>query len=236
MPRQSNPRRDAEPPIPPIPPIPPEPPQPPELQIGCDGSRSFRLGDMIGLFATGRREWHRNWGPFHFDFEFDDDGRGRGRRGRSRRMFESGQLRLVLLKLISEESRHGYDLIRAIEELTGGRYAPSPGVVYPTLTLLQDMGLVEEAADEGARKPFQITKAGTAHLEENADEVDELMERLRDLAPREGSAAGPAIGRAVKNLMTALKHRVGRDGFNDDLLHEVAAILDEAAQRIERVK
>ena len=68
---------------------------------------------------------------------------------RSRRMFESGELRLVLLKLIADEPRHGYDLIRAIEELTGGEYAPSPGVVYPTLTLLQDMGQIEEAAGEG---------------------------------------------------------------------------------------
>ena len=237
MPRQH--RHEGEPPIPPQPPIPPEAPIPPEPPMSCRESRAFRFGDVVGLFANGPRSWHRNWGPFHFDVEIDDDGRGRGRnrgRGRSRRMFESGQLRLVLLKLISDQPRHGYDLIRAIEELTGGEYAPSPGVVYPTLTLLQDMGLVEEAPGEGARKPFQITKAGTAHLEENAEEVEELFERLKDLAPREGSAAGPAIGRAVKNLMTALKHRVGREGLNDDLLHEIAAILDDAAQRIERIK
>ena len=91
--------------------------------------------------------------------------RARGRRGRRGRMFESGQLRLVLLKLIADEPRHGYDLIRAIEELTGGEYAPSPGVIYPTLTLLQDMGLIEEAPGEGARKPFQVTEEGRKHLE-----------------------------------------------------------------------
>ncbi len=101
-------------------------------------------------------------------------------------MFESGELRLVLLKLIADEPRHGYDLIRAIEELTGGEYAPSPGVVYPTLTLLQDMGLIEEAAGEGARKPFQITDEGRAHLAERSDEVDGLIARLSDLKPREG--------------------------------------------------
>ena len=151
-------------------------------------------------------------------------------------MFESGELRLVLLKLIADEPRHGYDLIRAIEEMTGAEYAPSPGVVYPTLTLLQDMGLIEEAKEKGPRKPFQATDEGRKHLEENADEVEALFERLRDLAPREGSSAGPAIGRAVKNLMTALRHRIGRDGLNDDLLHEIAGILDDAAQRIERVK
>jgi len=151
-------------------------------------------------------------------------------------MFEGGELRLVLLKVIADEPRHGYDLIRAIEELTGGEYAPSPGVVYPTLTLLQDMGLIEEAAGEGPRKPFQATDEGRAHLDQRSEEVDALFERLSELKPRESNAAGPAIGRAVKNLMTALSHRVGRDGLDEELLHEIAAILDEAAQRIERVK
>ena len=151
-------------------------------------------------------------------------------------MFESGELRLVLLKLIADEPRHGYDLIRAIEELTGGEYAPSPGVVYPTLTLLQDMGLIEDAPGEGPRKSFRVTDEGRAHLDERSDEIDALFERIEELRPRDRATAGPAIGRAVKNLMTALSHRVGRDGFNEDLLLEIAAILDEAAQRIERVK
>ncbi|MGI8930928.1 MAG: PadR family transcriptional regulator [Sphingomicrobium sp.] len=151
-------------------------------------------------------------------------------------MFESGQLRLVLLKLIADEPRHGYDLIRAVEELTGGEYAPSPGVVYPTLTLLQDMGLIEEARAEGPRKPFQVTVEGRALLEEKADEIEALFERLEKFAPHERHSGGPSIGRAVGNLMNALSHRIGRDGIDDDLLHEIATILDEAAQRIERVK
>jgi len=200
---------------------------------GCGprGRVEFNLPEA--LFAMGSA---RGWGPFHFDFGDGAEGfSGRGRR-RSRRMFESGELRLVLLKLIADEPRHGYDLIRAIEDLTGGEYAPSPGVVYPTLTLLQDMALIEEAPGEGPRKAFQITDEGRKHLEEREEEVEALFERLRDLAPREGSGAGPAIGRAVKNLMTALRHRVSRDGIDDELLHEIAAILDEAAQRIERVK
>ena len=206
---------------------------------GC-GPRAhieFDLPDGLQGMAGGRGR-HGGWGPFHF--EFGDEGfGGRGRGGRRypgrKRMFEGGELRLVLLKLIADEPRHGYDLIRAIEELTGGEYAPSPGVVYPTLTLLQDMGLIEEAAGEGARKPFQITQEGRAHLDERADEVDSLIERLTDMKPRH-SDAGPAIGRAVRNLMTALSHRVGRDGLDEELLHDIAAILDEAAQRIERVK
>jgi len=199
---------------------------------GCGprGRFEFDLPEALLAMRGGR-----SWGPFHFDFGDGPEGSGRrGRRGR--RMFESGELRLVLLKLIADEPRHGYDLIRAIEELTGGEYAPSPGVIYPTLTLLQDMGLIEEAKEKGPRKPFQVTDEGRKHLEDNAAEVEALFERLAELAPREGSGAGPAIGRAVKNLMTALRHRIGRDGLDDELLHEIAAILDEAAQRIERVK
>ena len=204
---------------------------------GC-GPRGWPEGmeALEGLFAM--RGGRGSFGPFHFDFG-DDPRSGRGGRGGGRgrrRMFESGELRLVLLKLIADEPRHGYDLIRAIEDLTGGEYAPSPGVIYPTLTLLQDMGLIEEADAEGSRKPFQATAEGRAHLQEKADEVEALFERLAELAPHERHSGGPPIGRAVKNLMTALGNRIGRDGLDDELLHEIAAILDEAAQRIERVK
>jgi DNA-binding PadR family transcriptional regulator len=202
---------------------------------GPRGQIEVQLPEAL-LAMRGGRGWQGSWGPFHFDFG-DEGWGGGGRRGRGRkRMFEQGELRLVLLKLIADEPRHGYDLIRAIEELTGGEYAPSPGIVYPTLTLLQDMGLIEEAPGEGPRKPFQITGEGRTHLEDRSDEVEGLIERLEELRPRRDQMAGPAIGRAVKNLMTALSHRVGRDGLDEELLHEIAAILDEAAQRIERVK
>ena len=203
---------------------------------GCGprGQFDFCVPDAL-LAMRGGRGWRGSWGPFNFDF--GDEGWSGGRRGRrARRMFEGGELRLVLLKLIADEPRHGYDLIRAIEELTGGEYAPSPGVVYPTLTLLQDMGFIEESAVEGPRKPFQATDEGRNYLEERAEEVEALFERLQDLKPRAEHTAGPAIGRAVRNLMTALSHRVGRDGLDEELLLEIAAILDEAAQKIERAK
>jgi DNA-binding PadR family transcriptional regulator len=203
---------------------------------GCGPRGRVEINIPEGLMAMrGGRGWQGNWGPFHFDID-GSEGWG-GRRGRrARRMFESGELRLVLLKLIADEPRHGYDLIRAIEDLTGGEYAPSPGIIYPTLTLLQDMGLIEESPGEGPRKPFQVTDDGRKHLEERQDEVDGLFERLQDLKPDERHNTGPVLGRAVKNVMTALSHRIGREGFDEELLHEIAAILDEAAQRIERVK
>jgi DNA-binding PadR family transcriptional regulator len=188
-----------------------------------------------GLIAVGRRSG--GWGPFHF--EFDDNGWSGGRRGggrRGRRMFESGELRLVLLKLLAEDPRHGYDLIRAIEELTGGEYAPSPGVVYPTLTLLQDMGLIEEAAEEGPRKRFQVTDEGREHLEEKSEEVEALFDRLKEFAPKDSHGGGATLGRGIQNLMAAVRNRVSRVGWDEDLTHEITAILDEAAQRIERLK
>jgi DNA-binding PadR family transcriptional regulator len=202
---------------------------------GCGPRGQFGFNLPEGLMAMpGGRGWQGHWGPFTFDFG-DEGSRhgGRGRRGR--RMFESGELRLVLLKLISDAPRHGYNLIREIEELTGGEYAPSPGIVYPTLSLLADEGYIEQLDKPGVRQAYGATDEGRAYLEENRDEVEALLDRLRQMKPS-GTGAGPAIGRAVKNLMTALTHRVGRDGLDEELLHEIAAILDEAAQRIERVK
>jgi DNA-binding PadR family transcriptional regulator len=201
---------------------------------GCHPRGRIEIDVPEALLAMGRRSG--GWGPFHF--EFDDSGFGGTRRGgrRSRRMFESGELRLVLLKLIADEPRHGYDLIRAIEDLTGGEYAPSPGVVYPTLTLLQDMGLIEEAPGEGPRKPFQVTDEGRAHLEEKADEVEALFDRLREFAPKESHHGGATIGRGIQNLMAAVRNRVSRVGWDEELTHEITSILDEAAQRIERLK
>jgi DNA-binding PadR family transcriptional regulator len=151
-------------------------------------------------------------------------------------MFESGQLRLVLLKLIADQPRHGYDLIRAIEELTHGSYAPSPGIVYPTLTLLQDMGLIEEAGADGPRKAFAATAEGLALLVEKADEVDALFARLSGAGDGRRRAGGRPIQRAVGNLLSALWHRVTAEDMSEDRLHDIAAILDDAAQRIERIK
>ena len=148
---------------------------------------------------------------------------------------DSGELRLVLLSLIAGEARHGYDLIRAVEELSAGVYVPSPGMVYPTLTMLQEMGLIQEVASEGARKAFSITAEGTQHLETRKAEVEALMARLGELAAsRERTDAGP-IRRAMENLRSALIDRFERGDTGNEAIHQAAAILDEAAQRIERL-
>jgi DNA-binding PadR family transcriptional regulator len=210
------------------------------MNIGGCGPRS-RNGipeALIGL-AAASRGWQGSWGPGGWSFEWGGGGgRGgrHGRRGRARRMFESGELRLVLLKLIADQPRHGYDLIRAVEEMTGGEYAPSPGVVYPTLTMLLDMGHIEEAEAEGARKAFSITPEGQAELDDKAEEVEALFERLAELKPEQEHHGRAPIKRAVGNLLSAIWHRVADEEMDDETLHQIAAVLDEAAQKIERLK
>jgi DNA-binding PadR family transcriptional regulator len=202
---------------------------------GC-GPRVGGFPEAIIAMGMGRGWGRGGFGGGWGGWGGDEWGGGRGGRGGRRRMFDAGELRLVLLKLIADQPRHGYDLIRAIEELTHGAYAPSPGVVYPTLTMLQDMGLIEEAPGEGSRKAFQITEEGNAHLAEKEEEVAGLFERLEDVGGDQRKAGGAPIKRAVGNLLSALWHRATREDMDEARLHEIAAILDEAAQKIERLK
>jgi DNA-binding PadR family transcriptional regulator len=194
-------------------------------------------GDFAGHHFSGHHlgprggKFGRGDGPK--DWSGDGPGFGRGGGGR-RRMFDGGELRLVLLKLIADKPRHGYDLIRAIEERTGGAYAPSPGIVYPTLTMLSDMGLIEEQSAEGARKQFAITPEGTTHLAEHDAEVTAMLARLDALgAMRERTDAVP-IRRALHNLRSVLQSRLG-EGLDKDRMHDAAALIDEAARKIERL-
>ncbi|MBP1806354.1 PadR family transcriptional regulator [Rubellimicrobium aerolatum] len=156
-------------------------------------------------------------------------------RGGRRRVFEPGELRLVLLWLVAEAPRHGYDLIREMEARSGGAYAPSPGVVYPTLTLLLDMGLAEEAAGEGARKVAAATEAGRQHLAERAAEVEAALARLTALAQVQERTDATPIRRAMQNLKAALHGRFSQDGADRALILDAAALIDEAARKIERL-
>ncbi|WP_168707965.1 PadR family transcriptional regulator [Sphingopyxis sp. PAMC25046] len=161
---------------------------------------------------------------------YNDDGGAR-----RRRMFDSGELRLVLLKLIADEPRHGYDLIRQIEELTGGAYAPSPGVIYPTLTLLDDMGLIEAQQSEGAKKLFAITDAGRAEIETNAALAERLIARLTEIGEERQRTDSASVRRAMGNLKAVLMNRLGDRDLEEATLHEIVALIDEAAQKIERL-
>lgn len=196
-------------------------------------------GKMRGCGPRSQGGFRASWGEGRGGFGGARGGHrgamgGEGRGGR-RRLFDNGELRLVLLHLIAGAPRHGYDLIRAIEELSGGVYAPSPGVVYPTLTLLTDMGLIDEMANETPRKLFAVTEAGATHLAENAEAVAAAMAKLAALSARSERVDGMQVRRAMGNLREAVQIRLGRDDIDVATLHAVTALIDEAAQKIERL-
>jgi DNA-binding PadR family transcriptional regulator len=155
---------------------------------------------------------------------------GHRRRRHRGRLFDYGELRLLLLAMIAERPRHGYELIKAIEERFGGSYTPSPGVIYPTLAWLDDMGYTRIEAEQGGRKLYRITSEGEAFLVANRAAVDELL-------AREGpEGAGPVptpIIRAMENLKLALRLRFGRGPINQTAAETIAAALDTAAQTVE---
>src|SRR6202163_4310736 len=133
--------------------------------------------------------------------EFGLHGRafGRPRHRGAERVFDKGDLRSVILKLIAEAPRHGYEIIKAIEEKVGGAYSPSPGVIYPTLSLLEELGYVTVESAEGGKKLYRITEAGDAELADRKTVVDGIFARMAELHERyEGPS--PRIFRAMQNL------------------------------------
>ena len=162
------------------------------------------------------------------------DGRGPG--GRRGKRFDGEELRLLVLGLLAEEAQHGYQLIRAFAEKSGGAYQPSPGVLYPLLVMLDEMDLVMEEAQEGAkRRRYALTDAGRAELAAHAETLAALLARLAALAEMAGRSDGVPVRRAVHNLRSAVIERLEREGASPDLAFEVAKIIDEATQKIERL-
>jgi DNA-binding PadR family transcriptional regulator len=162
----------------------------------------------------------------------DDDGRGGHGRGRA---FEYGKLRFVVLQLIGEKPSHGYEIIKAIEDKTDGAYAPSPGVVYPTLTLLEDLGYIAAGANDDNRRLYKITATGRKYLSENKAVVDEVTARLAATASARSQLDAPQIIRAMQNLKTALRLKVGDSELGAAQIQAIAAALDAAAANIERI-
>lgn len=165
-------------------------------------------------------------------------GRPHGGRGSGGRVFGHGGLRFVLLQLIADKPSHGYELIKAIEERLGGRYSPSPGIVYPTLTLLEELNYVSvDTADGGGRKRYTVTDGGRDFLAANRETTDEMMARMDGGVDGAGPRAGrpPQVIRAIENLKLAMRMRLAREPLTEQQAHEFAAVLDSAAQQLERI-
>src|SRR3982750_655066 len=127
---------------------------------------------------SARAKW--GWDASFMNGFFGDEGRARGR-WPGGRMFGQGAPRFGVLSLLEEKPRHGYEIIKALEERFGGTYAPSPGVVCPTLQLLEDLGYARVVPGDEGKKVYEITDAGRAHLVENQATVDSIFDRISKL-------------------------------------------------------
>jgi DNA-binding PadR family transcriptional regulator len=148
-------------------------------------------------------------------------------------VFDHGELRLVVLALIAESPRHGYEIIKAIEERLAGSYSPSPGVIYPTLTLLQELGYATVEEHDG-KKRYSITDEGRRHLADNQKAADTALARMREVSTRLGGGPAPQVVRGMENLKLALRLRMNRGPLTDEQVLAIAAALDAAALAVER--
>ena len=180
-------------------------------------SRRFARGGF-GFGGRGSRPRHRHGG-------------GRGRHGRT---FDHGDLRFVILQLIAERPRHGYEIIKAIEEKLAGSYSPSPGVIYPTLTLLEELGYVTVSTAEGSKKLQTITPEGAAYLQANKASVENIFRRMAETSSAHGGGPSPQVLRAMENLTLALRLRLSRGPLTEDQVRSIAAAIDTAAVAVER--
>ncbi|MCC2609750.1 PadR family transcriptional regulator [Neorhizobium petrolearium] len=207
---------------------------------GC-GERGDRRGfeEMFAMRGGGfGRGFGGRGGP--------GGGRGFGDEGDGRigRFLMQGDLRLVVLALIEKEPRHGYEIIKHIEDLTYGFYAPSPGVIYPTLTYLEEAGYVTAEAD-GNKKRYAITDEGRKYLDENRsfastilDRLSQLAERIREKqerSQRRGGDGGPVLPRSIDAAMLNLREVIARKLETDEKkAGEIVKLLLDIAEDLER--
>lgn len=155
---------------------------------------------------------------------------------RRQRFFGHGELRLVLLELLGRRASHGYELIKEIEGLTHGHYCPSPGVIYPTLELLQDQTLVTIDVGEGGRKQIAITDEGRRVLEENQPQLDLIAQRLQARKVGHALRKDPQMKRALENFKAVLDLRINHSPIDDAQLKKIITIIDRAAMAISRLE
>ena len=159
-------------------------------------------------------------------------GFGRGRE----RFLDPGDLQILILQLLSEKPSYGYELIKSIEERLSGGYAPSPGVVYPTLTLLEERGFAQVVEpSEGGRKTYAITDAGRKELTDNAARLREITERMEHTGHAFRRGRSPQIMRAFRNLGEAVRMRMFRGDLTPEQIAKIAEAIDTAARSIDSV-
>ena len=177
----------------------------------------------------------KDWGDFgeFIAGGFGPDFRSGARRHRRwGRWFEPGEMRLVILRLIREKPRHGYEIIKALEERTHGCYAPSAGTVYPTLQLLEDQGYVRIVEEDG-KKVYHITPDGERYLDDNEDALADIGDRLREAMRGVAGGAVGEVNAAFAKLTKRVFREAWRGGPDSERTVRIAEILRKAAADIE---
>ena len=149
-------------------------------------------------------------------------------------MFDAGDIKLVILKLLAEQPSYGYQLIKTMEERLAGGYTPSAGVIYPTLTMLEEEGLAT-ATVENNKKVYSVTAEGQQFLEENKRRVEALFERLEEAGQGFKRGRSPEIMKAFHNLRTAVIGRVRREGVSEEQIAKIADAINAAAKAIDEL-
>jgi DNA-binding PadR family transcriptional regulator len=149
-------------------------------------------------------------------------------------MFDQGHLKYLILQLLEEKPRHGYEIIKEIEDRFSGAYSPSPGTVYPTLTLLEDLGYARAKPEEGGKKIYEITDEGRAHLAENKPLIDDIFSKIEDFAQSIFGEPMMDVNRGLKNVASAV-YGSKRHGRSADQIRKIKEILEKAASEIDAV-
>jgi DNA-binding PadR family transcriptional regulator len=158
---------------------------------------------------------------------------GRGGGGRRQRFFGHGELRLVILDILTRNASHGYELIKEIETLT--HYTPSPGVIYPTLDLLQDQQLIIINEEDGGRKKIAITSQGQAWLAENNEHLQHIQARIKARSVGYQLRKDPQMKRALENFKAVLDLKVNQSELSAAQLKQIIGIIDRAALDISQL-
>ncbi|MGO9937918.1 MAG: PadR family transcriptional regulator [Terracidiphilus sp.] len=175
----------------------------------------------------GRHGWWGDRGERWEGYERGFAGGGR------ERFFDNGHLRLVILQLIADKPSYGYEIIKAIEERLSGCYAPSPGVVYPTLTLLEEEGFATVSSTDGSKKMYAATEQGKEYLKANRVVLKAIFGRMQEAGKAFGRGRSPQIKRAIMNLKLALKMRMEQGDLNTEQVSKIAEAIDAAARAID---
>jgi len=198
----------------------------------------FDLGEFgkdCGHGGPGSQRGRWGFEGFMGDFWGARGPRGRGWKARAGRVFEQGDLKYVILRLLAEKPRHGYEIIKELEDRFGGAYAPSPGTVYPTLTMLEDLGYARAMPEEGGRKIYEITDEGRKHLEEHSATVDDIFERIAKFVEGFFDAPMADLKRSMASLGRATFYVASRSPNDKDRLAKISEILKRAAAEIEKL-